>query len=214
MGKFLKFLLALLDRSPRTGGRFPLSPPSYPKIPKIPDYDRALAHVLGIEGGFSDDPADRGGATNFGITEAVARRSGYEGPMDALPIEVAKRIYLAKYWAHQRLPCERIAEWHYPAALELFDTAVNMGVGWAARFFQHALNAMNRNGTLYPDLKVDGWAGQTTLDCLEHLPSGLDKNVLVKMLDSQQGARYLAIMDKRPTQEKFARGWFDKRVGG
>src|SRR3546814_13662226 len=31
-------------------------------------FDSAVARVLGDEGGFVDDPVDRGGATNFGIS--------------------------------------------------------------------------------------------------------------------------------------------------
>lgn len=38
------------------------------------DIDRLIDAVIAREGGFSDHPADRGGATRWGITEAVARR--------------------------------------------------------------------------------------------------------------------------------------------
>lgn len=41
--------------------------------------------LIDREGGFVDHPADRGGATCFGITEAVARAHGYGGAMRELP---------------------------------------------------------------------------------------------------------------------------------
>ena len=58
------------------------------------NFDTAFAKLLGHEGDFSDHPADPGGATRFGITEAVAREVGYRGDMRELPVDLAKRIYL------------------------------------------------------------------------------------------------------------------------
>ena len=48
--------------------------------------DAMIAQVIAREGDYSDHPADRGGATRFGITEAVARADGYAGPMRRLPL--------------------------------------------------------------------------------------------------------------------------------
>ena len=61
-------------------------------------FERALQHTLGIEGGFSADAADSGGATRWGITEAVAREFGYQGEMKDLPLEFAADVYRQKYW--------------------------------------------------------------------------------------------------------------------
>lgn len=44
-----------------------------------------------------DHPADRGGPTRWGLTEAVARRNGYDGPMRALPRSVAADLYRRLY---------------------------------------------------------------------------------------------------------------------
>ena len=41
--------------------------------------------VISREGGYADQSADRGGATRWGITEAVARAHGYRGDMRAFP---------------------------------------------------------------------------------------------------------------------------------
>ena len=50
-------------------------------------------HVAPVEGGYADDPADLGGKTNLGITEAVARRHGYTGDMRDLTDSLAYHIY-------------------------------------------------------------------------------------------------------------------------
>jgi lysozyme family protein len=50
------------------------------------------------EGGYVNHPADKGGPTSFGITEAVARAHGYRGPMRQLPRDEAAAIYRRLYW--------------------------------------------------------------------------------------------------------------------
>ena len=42
----------------------------------IPDVDDLIDKIIILEGGFTDHPADRGGPTRWGITEAVARSHG------------------------------------------------------------------------------------------------------------------------------------------
>src|SRR3546814_15941930 len=53
--------------------------------------------TIGKEGRYSNHPADRGGETMWGITERVARRHGYTGPMRALPRAKAVAIYRQEY---------------------------------------------------------------------------------------------------------------------
>jgi lysozyme family protein len=176
-----------------------------------PLIERAIAHILGVEGGFVDIPQDRGGKTRFGITEAVARKHGYHGKMSALPELSAIEIYRTSYWETDRLNLFRVAHWSEDVALELFDTAVNMGVGTAAKFFQRSLNLMNRNGRLFTDLKVDGHCGRFTFEAMNRLKKDIDKRVVVKILDTLQGARYLSIAKRDPSQEIFIRGWLNRR---
>ncbi|MBN8892729.1 MAG: hypothetical protein J0H91_20790, partial [Rhodospirillales bacterium] len=61
-------------------------------------FRRVIDSVIGREGRYSADPADRGGATAWGITEAVARAEGWTGAMAELPREVAVSIYRRRYW--------------------------------------------------------------------------------------------------------------------
>ena len=55
--------------------------------------EQYLDELIKREGGYVNNPADRGGATKYGITEAVARANGFKGNMKDLPLEVAKAIY-------------------------------------------------------------------------------------------------------------------------
>ncbi|OUJ77248.1 hypothetical protein BXA17_19190, partial [Acinetobacter baumannii] len=64
--------------------------------------EQYLDELIKREGGYVNNPADRGGATKFGITEAVARENGYKGNMKDLPLEFAKSIYKKQYWLEPR----------------------------------------------------------------------------------------------------------------
>ena len=56
------------------------------------DIDRLIDEVISLEGGYSDHPADRGGPTRWGVTEAVARAHGYAGSMRHFPRAQAAAI--------------------------------------------------------------------------------------------------------------------------
>jgi lysozyme family protein len=110
-----------------------------------------------------------------------------------------------KYWDVNLLD-----EFPQAIANEMFDTGVNMGIGRAAKFLQECLNYLNRNGSLFDDLVVDGDVGPATMRALGKI-SESDMDILLTMLNVCQGRHYMEYMKKSPTQEKYARGWF-KRV--
>jgi lysozyme family protein len=177
-------------------------------------FDEAFSEVLSVEGGYSDHPNDRGGKTNWGITEAVARANGYTGPMEELTQGQARAIYKAQYWDTLRL--NDVAALSWAVAAELFDTAVNMGVAVSGRFLQRALNALNRQGQDFPDLTVDGVVGPMTVANLKAYMSrrGVEgQKVMLRALNALQGTRYIEIAEGRPENESFVYGWFAQRVG-
>jgi len=183
-------------------------------------FKEAYDLTMGHEGGYVHDPDDVGGETYKG----VARRyhpSWYGWSMiddaksesdfpqcldrDQELQEAVEDFYKDKYWDVNRLD-------EFPQAVseELFDTGVNMGIGRAAKFLQECLNYLNRNGSLFDDLVVDGAIGPASLRAANTvLPK--DEHTLLVMLNVCQGRHYMNYMTKSPTQEKFARGWF-KRV--
>lgn len=180
----------------------------------LTSFERAVAHTLGIEGGYSDHLSDRGGATNWGITEAVARENGYVGDMRALPKARALDIYRTLYW--ERIGLDWVAAVDADVALEVFDTGVNMGVGVAVRFLQRVLNVLNRGGRDYPDLLVDGVAGPATATGMRGLVRARGapgRAVLLGYLNALQGARYIELAEGRAANEDFVFGWGLQRLG-
>ena len=178
------------------------------------DIDALIDEVIAREGGYSDHPADRGGATRWGITEAVARAHGFRGDMRTLPRAEAAAIYRRIYWL--RPGFDRIAELAPRLAAELFDTGVNMGPPVASGFLQRALNALNRGASDYHDILVDRLIGPQTLAALRAFLArrgAPGEEVLLKAVEALQGERYLRLAEQRPANEAFLYGWLANRLG-
>jgi lysozyme family protein len=179
------------------------------------DVDGLIDELIEREGDYVNHPADRGGPTRFGITEAVARAHGFAGAMAQLPREEAAAIYRRLYWLRPRF--DEVARRAPRIAGELFDTGANMGPAVAATFLQRALTALNRNGRDYPDLTPDGRIGARTLGALDALLESRGKRggetVLLRALEALQGERYLRLAERRPANEAFLYGWLANRIG-
>jgi lysozyme family protein len=178
------------------------------------EIDDLIDAVIDREGGFVDHPADRGGATCWGITQAVARDNGYAGAMRSLPRATAADIYRRLYWV--RPGFDKIATRAPRIAEELFDTGVNMGPAVAIGFVQRALNALNRGATDYPDTALDGQVGRRLLAALDAFLARRGKGaetVLLKAIEALQGERYVALAERRPANEAFLYGWLANRLG-
>lgn len=176
--------------------------------------ERAMDATFQHEGGYVNNPNDLGGETNWGITVAVARAYGYTGPMREMTREQAKKIYAQKYWHSQRL--DQIASISFEVAAEIYDTGVNMGETWGATFLQRALNVFNLQSKKYPDMTVDGRIGPMTIEAFKafHQYRGeAGVRVLLKTLNSLQGARYVELAEARAKNEEFVYGWMANRVG-
>lgn len=176
-------------------------------------FDRLMSHVLSNEGGYANHPDDRGGETNWGVTVGVARRYGFTGSMRSMTRAQAVAIYRARYWVEPGY--DRIAAVSERIAGELFDTGVNMGPSVASAMLQRALNALNRRGKDYADLKVDGDAGPATRAALATFLRNRGKEgeaVLLKALNALQGERYIDLAEKRQANESFVYGWLRTRV--
>lgn len=172
--------------------------------------NRIINEIIRVEGGYVNDPSDSGGETNFGVTVAVARANGYNGAMRDLPRSTAFDIYSAKYWDVVR--ADDLAKLSGLVAEEVVDTSVNMGPGRAGKFLQRALNVLNKRGSLYRDLTVDGAIGKDTISALRAYLNERNEETLVKALNCLQGAYYITLAERREKDEAFAYGWFKNRV--
>lgn len=179
------------------------------------DVDALIDDLIEREGGYVNHPADKGGPTCFGITEALARAHGYAGAMRNLPRHEAAAIYRRLYWLRPRY--DQVAKRSVRVAAELFDTGVNMGPAVATTFLQRALTALNRNGKDYADLTPDGRIGPLTLRALDAYLATRGKRpgatVLMRALEALQGERYLRLAERRPANEAFLYGWLANRIG-
>jgi len=147
------------------------------------NFDQAFDILLKHEGGFSDHPADPGGKTRYGITEAVAREVGYRGDMRELPLDLAKRIYEDRYW-------DAVRAEELPEAIRyaVFDAAVNSGPRQATLWLQRAVG-----------VKDDGIIGPQTLAAVR---AADPERLLRRML-----AQRLRFMAGLPNWTAFGRGW-------
>lgn len=162
------------------------------------DFDKALQAVLGMEGGYSSHPADRGGATRYGVTEAVARKHGYTGSMKDLPLRTAVAIYRKDYWTPfglDEIPNHDIAAF-------LFDCAVNHGGGGMARIAQRAV------AHRIP-IAVDGKWGPQTRAAIGQLARTYPTNLL-GALKVERGRTFIALAEKSPSQRAFLWGWLKR----
>lgn len=177
------------------------------------NYENVIDEVIAKEQGYVDDPSDRGGPTNYGITQAVARKNGYQGEMRDLPLSLAREIYRRRYIVEPGFDKVSVIDAHIGA--ELIDTGVNMGPGRAAEFLQRCLNVFNLEGSRYADVLVDGRIGQVTLDALRAFLRWRGEKgatVLLTALNCVQALRYIEIAENNPSQERFAYGWIINRV--
>lgn len=172
--------------------------------------EQMIADLIKVEGGYSDHPADKGGPTMYGVTQAVARANGWQGPMRDMPIAIAQNIYRKKYFIDPGF--DRVYLLSPLIAEEMFDTGVNMGTSVPGPWLQRLLNAFNDAKT---DLAVDGAIGPATVTALRLYLNkrGSDGEiVMVRALNCLQGSRYLDLAEKRQQNRAFIYGWLKNRV--
>lgn len=172
--------------------------------------EQMIADLIKVEGGFSDHPADKGGPTMYGVTQAVARANGYTGQMRDMPLATAQNIYRKRYFVDPGF--ESIYLLSPAIAEELFDTGVNMGTSVPGPWLQRLLNVFNDART---DLVVDGKIGPATIVALRlflNKRGSEGETVIVRGLNCLQGCRYIELTEKREQNRAFVYGWLRTRV--
>lgn len=151
------------------------------------NFARALSLVLKSEGGWSDNPADPGGATMKGVTLATFRRyidpKGTKDDLRHITDAQLAQVYRQQYWA-------AVGGDDLPDGVDyaVFDFAVNSGPGRAARYLQSVVGA-----------PMDGVIGPATLAAVAKMPAGV---IIDRLCDAR-----LAFLEHLPTWPTFGRGW-------
>ena len=118
--------------------------------PRDKIFELAFAKTLKFEGGYVDDPEDRGGPTKYGIS----KRAYPELYIASLNEADAKEIYKRDCWTR----CRYAEIENASIAIEIFDVAVVCGPRRANMMLQQAARRANGH-----HLEVDGILGDRTL---------------------------------------------------
>lgn len=191
-------------------------------------FARAVDELLGIEGGFVDDPVDRGGATKYGwslrtlIIEGKIDLDGdgspdfdldMDGDIDGADVARltrgdAKFLYHRCFWL--RLDAD---SWARPIGEMLFDQGVNGGMVAAKKLLQRAINAsLTKYRLNTPLLNVDGVLAEKTraaLDAVVAVPAAGMAAIVIAYRDAAKD-RYRAIAAANPSQKRFLAGWLNR----
>jgi lysozyme family protein len=183
------------------------------------EFSIAYISTAKVEGGYVNDPNDKGGETYKGIsrkmnpdwkgwilidefkkTHTLKRNDIIDS--NTLDLLVTS-FYKHKYWDINNLSLidEQLI------ANELYDTGVNMGTGVAAKFLQEALNYLNNNQKSFNDIAEDGKIGMQTITLVNAYPRQAE---ILKVLNGLQFGRYINICQKDPSQEANFRGWLSR----
>lgn len=162
--------------------------------------DKLAPFILRWEGGFVNDPVDKGGATNMGVTIGTWRSVGYDkdgdGDIDVDDLhlldkeDVIERVLRPHYWNRWR-------------ADEILNQSVaNILVDWVWASGTHGIKRPQR----ILGVTADGIVGPKTLAAVNSMdPMELHfriKNDRIKFIDE--------ICQRDPSQERFRKGWMNR----
>lgn len=178
--------------------------------------DKLFPFILKWEGGFANDPADSGGATNMGVTIGTWKQCGYDkdgdGDIDVQDLkkiskdDVRNRVFIPYFW--NRWKADNIQS----------QKVANILVDWVWGSGAHGIKIPQ--GIL--GVKVDGIVGQKTLNAVnfadpDELFDALFKARVNFLNDivSKSVAAYERKIGRRATEQeklmytkkRFIKGW-------
>jgi len=160
------------------------------------DLEKSLDCLLEEEGGWSNHPSDRGGATMYGVTQATynAWRRQKKRPSQSvkkISKAEAKELYNELYW--EAASCHKLP---WPINYLTFDAAVNSGVGRAVRWLQQGVHC-----------SPDGKVGPATVEAARKAVAEGNTTALLGIVDAR--TVFLArLVQTKPSQAAFLLGWW------
>lgn len=157
------------------------------------NFDLAVVKTLAREGGAKtiEISGDTGGLTKYGISQAAYPREDIRN----LTEQRARELYKQDYWDRiggDALTSQLVAE-------NIFDTAVNMGVGTASKLAQLCADITPADGII-------GNHSTTVINAME-------EHQFLAAYTLSKIARYANICNKDNTQTKFLLGWINRALG-
>lgn len=192
------------------------------------DFEIAYAPLKDFEGGYDNDPDDRGGETYAGIArkffpswqgwkiiDKIKRSNQSKAAINqAAKADHLLRDYVRAWYKTTWFDALGLGELPQPLANEIFEQSVNLGKSGSGKKVQIICNAYNYQPgaeKLFADLKVDGAIGPKTLAALKIiLANKANAESLVHALNCMQGAHYLELAAKKFTQRKYTVGWMKR----
>lgn len=173
-------------------------------------FDKIVEHTLEWEGGLVNDPDDLGGLTNRGITlkffSTFCREVGYfpASPLRQILIHMdrneAVQIYHDTFW--NWIQGDKIK--NCTVALAIFDFFVNADQLRIRKGVRKSI--VIRTVQKIIKVTVDGVMGPKTIEALNNYNQ---KNIFDHLQEERKNY-YLAIIEKRPRNKKFLRGWLKR----
>ena len=174
------------------------------------DFNQAYEKTMAHEGGYVNDPDDRGGETYKGIARKfnskwegwsiidIARTKGnFPRSLDSDQRlqDMIKRFYETGYWDSilgDQINSQLVAE-------AIFDFGVNAGVASSSKLAQAVA-----------DVKADGVIGAKSIEAINKL----DEKQFITSFTLAKIARYVHLCEKRTENRKFFFGWVRRALGG
>ncbi|HEX9596480.1 MAG TPA: LysM peptidoglycan-binding domain-containing protein, partial [Anaerolineales bacterium] len=164
-------------------------------------FDSAIEFVLGAEGGYSNNPNDLGGETNYGISQWAFRTAQSQGildpdisSVDGITQQDAVNVYRELFWNDSSLHIDDVGSISPNLSTALFDFAVNSGADDAIRVLQEVLG-----------VPADGVIGPQTLEAIRNYEGDL----VGDYLDGRR--EYVdTLIANSPSQEEFENGWHNR----
>ena len=172
------------------------------------EFSKALQLVLLHEGGYVNDPDDPGGETYKGIARKMnskwegwiqidinKKQAGFPANMenDSILQGKIKDFYHINYW--DKILGDQIND--QEVATSIFDFAVNAGISTSATLAQMVL-----------EVTADGVIGNETINKLNQF----DPEHFLASFTVAKIARYMSIIKKRPSSQKYLYGWVKRAL--
>lgn len=160
-----------------------------------------ISIILEHEGGYVNHTADKGGPTNFGITQATL--SQWRGrPVSIVEVqqmteEEARAIYEQRYLTGPQI--DKLP-WPNPGVC-VFDVGVNSGPARGVKMLQEVLNKAG-----FPTGSADGVIGPHTINASQAAQAAMG-NYLQNAIVEERIKFYNAIVANNPSQKVFLKGW-------